>query len=265
MLTFGRLIGLGCVLWSAGGCATFWDEAMSNERDWSYLTGFGKPHPVTVIRDHPDGGKGADGWRRAQALGELREPLQNGGNAQDQQAYLDILGAAASNDSEPVCRLTAIRALGRYSDPRAARVLENVYQQPKLPFTADNNAMIRREALVALESSHDPESRRLLIQVARQPGPPTTADYADSQQTQDEKTIAIRALRHYKQPECVETLQYIMRTEKHVGLRRCAKESLEETTGKRWPEQYDAWQRDVQPLPPEDLIQKAGHWVPRVW
>src|SRR5262249_43382154 len=115
-----RLMSFGFLLFAGPGCATFWDEITSHDRDWAYITGRGKPHPLLVIRDNPDGA------RRAQALGELQEPLRNGGTAQDQEHYLNVLATAAKEDREPLCRLTAIRALGKFHDPRAARTLEEV-------------------------------------------------------------------------------------------------------------------------------------------
>ena len=33
-----------------------------------------------------------------------------------------------------------------------------------------------------------------------------------------EKIVAIRALRHYRQPECIETLKFVMQTEKDIAL-----------------------------------------------
>lgn len=259
-----QLFALSCMLSSATGCATFWDEALSHERDWSYVTGIGKPSPLVVLRDNADRTPGADGLRRAQALTELREPAKHGGNAKDQELYLNILGSAARSDSEPLCRLAAIRALGKYQDPKAARILEDVYQQPKLPFTHDNNSMIRKEAIVALENTRDPEARHLLIRVARQPGPPATADLADKLQTQDEKIVAIRALGKYRQQECVDALAYVLRSEKDIALRDRALQSIEEATGKRWPAEYQAWQQnDVRPLPGDanqNAIQRVGAW-----
>jgi HEAT repeat protein len=262
-----RTIGLSCLLLVSAGCANFWDEMLSHECDWSYATGWKKPNPLVVIRDNADRTPNADGVRRAQALTELREPLQNGGNAKDQQTYLDVLATAAKEDSEPLCRLAAIRALGKFHDPRAARVVEEVYQQPKLPFTHENNSMIRKEAIVALETSRDPEARHILIRVARQPGPPPNADLSDRLQTQDEKIVAIRALGKYREAECVEALKYVLRSEKDIALRDRAVHSLEESTGKKWPLPYEAWQRnDVQPLPgdPNDnFIQRVGGWIPK--
>jgi len=249
-----RTVGLVCLLLAGSGCATTWDEIFSQEKDWRYISGINKPHPLEVLRDS------SDGHRKAQALAELREPLHNGGNAQDQEAYLKILDAAATTSEEPLCRLTAIRTLGKFKDPRAARILEDVYQLPSrrakaaddrvLPFTVETNSMIRREALVALETTKDPDARHLLIRVARQPGPSIEANLTDRQQTQDEKIVAIRALGKYRQQECVDALAHVMRTEKDPALRDRAHLSLEESTGKKWPTQRDAWQKDdIRPLP----------------
>lgn len=235
---WSRYLAIVLLLHAACGCASFWEEVLSHERDWAYITGRGKPHPLVVIRDNPDGA------RRAQALSELKEPLRNGGNAKDQEAYLKILGTAAREDREPLCRLTAIRALGKFHDPRAARLLEEVYQQQKLPFTPDNNSLIRKESLVALEMMHDPDARHLLIRVARQPGPASESSLSDRQQTQDEKIVAIRALGKYKEPECAEALAYVLRTEKDIALRDRALQSMEESTGKKWPASYAEWQKE---------------------
>jgi HEAT repeat protein len=249
------------------GCATFWDEVTSSERDTRYMFGWGKPNPLIVIRDNDPSKPNADGLRRAQALGELREPLKNGGNAQDQDAYLKILGAAATTDREPLCRLAAVRALGKFQDQRAAAILEDVFNQQKLPFTPENNSMIHREALVALESIHDPSSLHLMIRVARQPGPPKSADRVDRMQTQDERIVAIRALGHYKEKQALDTLAHVMKTEKDVALRGRAHSSLEESTGQRWPNAYEDWQSaKVDPLPRDatrDFIQQATGWIPR--
>lgn len=247
-------IGIGCILLASAGCAATWDEITSRERDFAYITGWGKPNPLVVIRDSNDGA------RRAEAITELREPLRHGGNAQDQEAYLNILNKIAKEDREPICRLAAIRALGKFKDPRAARTLEEVYHEGSVPATPDNlrvvrfnqdiNSMIRKEALVGLEAIHDPESRHLLIRVARQPGPAVSADTVDRQQTQDEKVVAIRALKHYRQQESIDALVHVLKSEKDVALRDCALNSLEDVTGKKWPADRETWLReDVRPQP----------------
>jgi hypothetical protein len=252
--SFGVSFAASCLLLAATGCASTWDEVWSQERDWRYITGVNRPDPLVVLRDS------TDGHRRAQALGELREPLQNGGNAEEQAVYLKILDTAAASDPEPICRLTAIRTLGRYRDPRAARSLEDIYQlpsrQPKsesdraLNFTLEINSMIRKEALVALETTQDPDAWKMLVNVARQPGPPVEANLTDRQQTQDEKIVAIRALGKYRQQECVDALVHVMKTERDIALRDRALASLEENTGKKWPAKRDEWLKDdIRPQP----------------
>jgi HEAT repeat protein len=262
------LFGIACLLVGLPGCANFWDELLSSERDARYIFNINKPDPLVVIRDNDSSKPNADGLRRAQALCQLREPLKNGGNAQDQDYYLKILGAAATTDREPLCRLAAIRALGKFQDQRAAQLLEEVFNQPKLPFTAENNSMIRRESLVALEQMHDPSSLPLLIRVARQPGPPKSADRVDRMQTQDEKTVAIRALAKYREQEAVDALAFVLKTEKDIALRHRAHQSLEESTGKHWPDAFEEWQKaDVRPLPKEsstdETIRLMTSWWPK--
>jgi HEAT repeat protein len=260
------LFGIACLLVGLPGCANFWDELLSSERDWRYITNINKPDPLVVIRDNDASKPNADHVRRAQALTELREPLKNGGNAQEQETYLNILGAAATTDREPLCRLAAIRSLGKFQDPRAARLLEDVFKQQKLPFTADYNNMIRRESLVALEQIHDPASLRLMIEVARQPGPPKKADRVDSTQTQDEKVVAIRALGKYHEQEAMDALAFVLKSEKDIALRHRAHQSLEESTAKRWPDAFEEWQKaDVRPLPKESATAEAIQLMTGWW
>jgi hypothetical protein len=271
-----RALGIACLLVAVAGCANFWDEVLSNERDMDYVWSWRRPDPLEVLKTDKNGVRiNTDGVRVQQALVDVKEPLQHGGNARDQDIVLKILADVARTDfepgnrlTEPGCRLAAIGNLGKWKDPRAARILEEVYQHPKLPYTADINSMIRQQALLALEKSHDPESRHLLVRVARQPGPSREANLTDRQQTQDEKLIAIRALGKYKDAECVEALKYVMRNEKDAALRDCALASLEESTSKKWPDKREAWQADsVQPLrdSPDNIIQRAGAWLPKAW
>ena len=256
-----RLIGVVCMLLAASGCANFWDEMLSSERDMSYATGWGKPDPLLVLKNSKDG------VRRAQALGELKEPLQNKGTAKDQEMILALLATAAKDDREPICRLAAVRTLGKFHDARAARILEEVHQQQKMPFTPENNSMIRGEALVALEMTKDPEAWKFMIRIARAPAPAANSDLTDRQQTQDEKIVAIRALGNYRNQECLDALKYVMKTEKNVALRDRAMASLEQATNKKWPYKREDWQadKDVQPLPGvpgPTFIQQASQWIP---
>jgi hypothetical protein len=243
---------------ATGGCASFWDEALSRERD---LHGyFHPPDPLVVIRET------TDGERRARALASLKEPAQHGGTAQDQDAFLKILTTAAATDRDPLCRLGALQALGHFKDPRAARALEDVYKQTKLPFTQDFNSTIRQTALRALEKAGDDNSRQLLILIARQPGPSQDASSTDRRQTQDEKLIAIRALGKYHQPECIETLVYILETEKDVALRDRANQSLCTVTGKNLPADGQVWRAELTGHPTgvaqqPNVIERVTGWL----
>src|SRR5262249_8100856 len=105
----------------AGGCASFWDEVFSRERD---LDGYFRPPDAMTVID-----KCPDGERRAKALASLREPAQNGGSPQEQERYLLILATVAKTDRDPFCRLGAIKAMGHFKDPRAAVALREVFEQ----------------------------------------------------------------------------------------------------------------------------------------
>jgi HEAT repeat protein len=258
-LTARRLIYLltaACMTLSGSGCASFWDEVFSRERD---LNGyFRPPNPLVVIHDS------TDGERRAQAMAALREPAQRGGNQHDQDTYIEILTTAARNDRDPYCRLGAIQALGHFKDPRAAKALEEAFQA-KQPFTQDFNAMIRQTALRSLEKIGSEASCQMLILVARQPGPTQDAASIDRQQTQDEKLIAIRALGQYHQPECIETLVYILESERDVALRDRAHQSLRSATGKNLPAEPEVWRaalagQPVNELQP-NLIERVSEWL----
>jgi HEAT repeat protein len=226
------------LLCGAAGCASFWDDVTS--RDFKMQDLWTRPpQPLEVIANS------SDGARRAKAFTALKEPLQHGGSEQQQQQYLQLLTSAAREDREPLCRLAAIRTLGSYRDPRAVRTLEDVYQQTRLPFTQDFNAMIRQQALASLEKNGDEETRHLLVRVARQPGPSNEATLTDRQQTMDEKLIAIRALGRYKHQECIDTLAHILKTEKDIALRDRAHDSLELATGRELPDDPEALRAEL--------------------
>ena len=247
---------LGLLLLSSGGCASFWDEVLSRERDLGQY--FNPPNPLVTIMET------TDGERRAQALASLREPAQRGGSQYDQDKYVEILTTAAEIDRDPYCRLGAIQALGYFKDPRAAKALEKVVQQSKLPYTEDFNAMIRQTTLRALVKIGNDDARRLLVLVARSPGPTQQASSQDRQQQQDEKMIAIRALGKYRQKECTEALVFVLETEKDVALRDCAHQALQEATGKTLPPDPQTWRLalDGQPVNVEQpsLIQRVAGW-----
>jgi HEAT repeat protein len=250
-----RLGGVAMLTLGLTGCASFWDEVTS--RDFHVKNLWDRPDPMTVLRDSSDGAK------RGQALAALEEPLQNGGTPQDQEVYLKILRAAATEDREPLCRLGAVRALATYRDPRAVKILEDVYLQ-RLPFTTELNTVVRQQALASLEQqSANPEARHLLIRVARQPGPAGNVSSVDRQQTVDERLTAVRALGRFKQPDAAEALIYVLETEKDVALRHRAHQSLQEATGKSLPPDAQEWRNALatpRPSGGPNVIQRVLGW-----
>ena len=110
------------------GCAATWDTLTSRrfrehpfQTTWNLLA---PEDPVVVLRSDPP----RDPDEQAAALRRLKEPLRNGGTADDQEAILDVLARAATTDPSPVLRMEAITALGRFTDPRAAGILIAAYQ-----------------------------------------------------------------------------------------------------------------------------------------
>jgi hypothetical protein len=232
---YGKIPGRlwwGVLLLSACGCANFWDEVTSHNFHMKDL--WTKEDPLVVLRDSNDGHK------RSQALAKLVEPSGKNAKSEEQELYIKILTKAATEDRDPLCRLGAIRALATYKDPRAARVLEDVYQQ-RLPFNPDLNTVIRQQALASVVLTGNPDSRSLLIRVARSPSGPVESSLTDRQQTQDERLTAIRGLAKYSQYDSIETLVYVLDSEKDVALHDRAHESLKIATGKNLPDDAKVW------------------------
>jgi hypothetical protein len=228
-------------LLGACGCASFWEEVTSREFEMRHL--WTRPEPLVVLRDSTDLA------RKAQALTELREPLTHGGTQEQQELYLQILTRAALNEPrgqsepmsrDPLCRLSAVRTLGEWKDPRAIQVLEKAYLDAH-PFTPDMNAMVRQQTLASLEKTGNPEVRHILIRAARQPGASVVSSQTERQQVLDEKLAAVRALAKYPQYDTIETLVYLLETEKDVAVRHCAHASLKTATKKNLPEDAKAW------------------------
>jgi HEAT repeat protein len=215
------------------GCANFWDEVTS--RDFNIKTVWVKPNPLLVLRDSTDGDL------RAKALRALREPKQFGGNDQEQDLYVQILTAAATEDREPLCRLSAIRSLGTFKDPRAVEGLQNAYFNATA-FASETNTIIRQNTLTALGETGNPAARELLIRVAREPKVAADASESEKQETLDLRLTALRALANFKQYDVAEALVFVLKTEKDVALRDRAHESLVEATGRKLPSDAKAWE-----------------------
>jgi len=247
----GGLAGAAVTGLSLCGCANFWDDVTSH--DFTVKGMFQPaPNPLVVLRDSNDGDK------RAKALLALREPRQHGGSAQDQDAVLQILATAASNERQPLCRLAAIESLGHFQDPRAVKALEDAfynagnfaklaragtdpadtfYSAPGIP--PEMPVRIQCQALVALGETGNPAAVQLLTRVVREPHGEGAAQ--DRQQALDVRMAAARALGRFNQPQATEALVSVLQNDRDVALRQRANASLQAATGKKLPADAKAW------------------------
>lgn len=110
------------------GCTGTWDTLTSHrflDHPFNTVQKMVSPEdPVLVLRADPP----REGDERAAAMRRLKEPINNKGTPEDQDAILDILAKAATSDPSPVLRMEAIGALGRFQDPRAVSILMTAYQ-----------------------------------------------------------------------------------------------------------------------------------------
>jgi HEAT repeat protein len=244
---FGLLGSLA--LMSLCGCASFWDEVTS--KDFKFKDLYVKGEPMEVLRTSTDGD------RRADAIRRLKEPKQNGGSDQEQDEMIDLLAKTAASDKQVLCRMAAIRTLGRFKDPRAAKALQSAYDQASGPdtsvdvrtaaytagagnFVPENSAVLRCHALIAMGETKDPATVDLLVRVLKQPPVDGTAE--ERQQNLDERIAAARALGNFSQPQVTEALLQVLKKEKDVALRYRAHESLQSATGKRLPPDPQVWE-----------------------
>jgi hypothetical protein len=213
------------------GCASFWDDVTS--RDFKMKSLFVQPDPLTVLQSSTDGDQ------RAKALQRLKEPISHGGTQADQDEVMKLLTNAAVSDKQPLCRLAAMQTLGRFKDPRAAAALTDAFYRAN-SFAPDTSAMLQCHALKSLGETANPSGQELLVKVVREPRSEGTE--VERQNAMDIRLAAARALGHYNDPQAEAALFLVMRTEKDVGLRMCAYDSLKTATGKRMPLESKDWE-----------------------
>lgn len=248
-----RLAALPLAVFGLSGCATFWDDVTS--RDFQFKGLFSSPNALVVLRDSSDGDK------RAKALRSLREPSQHGGTQQEQDLIINTLSAAATSESQPLCRLAAIDALSRFKDPRAAQALiaaydnagnfrrsasiaEGVYT-PGGP-GPETVARIQCQALRALGETRNPLAVDLLVRVVRE----TRSDNdQEAGFVMDRRIAAARALGRFHEPQGEQVLLEVLAREKDVALRDRAHESLQEATGRKLPPDSKLWAQVLTPAP----------------
>lgn len=245
------LAGLALLTSHLAGCNSIDTPRALQVKRW-----FKHEDPFVTLRDSTDGN------RRAEAIGELKEPMQHGGSTQEQEVCIQILTTAAKRDNEPLVRLRAINMLGKYKDPRAVTCLEEVCQQnPGL--TPEINSRIRQQALTALAETGNPDARKMLLVVARGTSEsPIESSVTDRQQTLDERFAAIRGLRKFTQYDAIETLVHVLETERDAGLRECAHRSLSESTGKDLPADGIAWREMLRN--PDAIATREPNFIQRV-
>ncbi|HEY7330727.1 MAG TPA: hypothetical protein VH592_24010 [Gemmataceae bacterium] len=233
------------------GCAGFWDEVTS--RDFKFKDMFKPaPDPLWVIRNSTDGDK------KSKALGSLTEPLQHGGNQQQQDVIVKLLVQSATSDPQPLCRLAAISSLQHFKDPRAAQALMDSYERASY-FQRDRpDAMetIQEQSLQALGVNGNPAAVDLLVRILK--APPGTGPSGDKQNDLNQRIYAARALAHFRQYQAADALVSVLRTEQDIALRNRATESLREITGQELPANAEAWSEFLHKSGQEALAKKPS-------
>jgi len=215
------------------GCANTIDTITGKRyKDDIFTHTFYSDDPLEVMRSSNDS------TLRAKAMMKIREPKQHGADEKEQFEVLQLLATSATSDKQPICRLRAIEALGRFEDPRTAKILLTAYQTagqdpdvvaadpeagvvqaggrrarpmftPVSSLTSENIAMIQCKALESLSKKRTPESLALLCEVAAKPAkrdvkpvagsePDMTAPATNSTDLFDVRLAAIRGLGNFK-------------------------------------------------------------------
>jgi hypothetical protein len=127
-MTGAAIVALGLT-----GCSDTWETVTSHrfrdgllEHPYATVKGYYIPEdPMEVLRTDPP----RDGDEIASAMRRLKEPLLNRGTQEDQDIIVNMLSKAACSDHSPVIRMEAIKALGRFQDPRGVGALMVAYQK----------------------------------------------------------------------------------------------------------------------------------------
>jgi HEAT repeat protein len=211
------------------GCAgpNFWDDVTS--RDFHFKSMFSSaPPPMTVLRESTDGDA------RARAMLALKEPRANGGTEAEQDEVVQLLTRTAITDPQPLCRRSAIQALGRFRDPRAVPALTQAYETAG-QLTSDVAGPLQTLALTALGETKQPAAVNFLVQTATKPTP-VDASERDRQVVRDNRLAAVRALKNFDgSPEAIAATGKLAETERDVALRDRAREAYAKVSGGKEP------------------------------
>jgi HEAT repeat protein len=212
------------------GCAGVWDEVTSKEFHVKAL--FTKTDPIAVLQESRDGDKRAAAYR---ALGDVDEYT-----GAEREQILEILGKAATQERQFLCRIAAIDALGHYQEPQAVTALTQAFYSAAT-FPADHAARLQMQAVTALGKTGSPQAKDFLI-VVMNDRPKVEGSEQERQLVLDVRLAATRSLGGFNDPRSVEALQTVLRTERDVAMRDCARLALKETKGE------NTWFNEVQDL-----------------
>jgi HEAT repeat protein len=218
-----RFVAAGLACAGLAGCASFWDDVTS--REFSFTGVFNPPDPMTVLLTSNDGDA------RANAFQRLSEPRTHGGGQMEQDEVITVLTKAANSEPQPLCRMAAIRTLGKFQDPRAVPALISSFEgadqlTPELAF------MVRAQALTALGDTKQPAAATFVAEVARRPIR-TDVSERERSESRDVRLAAVRSLKNFPGSDAATAAaQALASNEKDIAVRDRAKETYLALTGK---------------------------------
>jgi len=230
------------------GCASFWDDVTS--REFTVKGMFNPPEPMVVLKTSNDGDA------RAKAFLGLTEPKQHGGGQGEQDEVVMVLTKAVNSEPQPLCRMAAIRTLGKFQDARAVPALISAFEAAD-QLTPEVAFMVRSQTLTALGETKQPGAATFVAEVARRP---IRADVSERERSQarDERLAAIRSLKNFPGSDAATAAaQALAANEKDVAVRDRAKESYLALTGKE-----PAMAPPSAPTPDTNAITTVGHSQP---
>ncbi|HXD86877.1 MAG TPA: HEAT repeat domain-containing protein [Urbifossiella sp.] len=253
--------------------------------------------PFVVLKADPP----RDGDQRADAMRRLQEPLAIGMSQQEQDQIVEMLERTATQDASPVLRTAAITALGKFTDPRAEKILMVAYQNAHGrppgaldPASSDSHIQLasgrrkinKRPMLGFLDgpTGYDPKwvtaIRCRVLESLGRTGQPTAVEFlaavaagpkrqsaVEGSEDRDVRLAAVRGLTSSRQPEAIAALAQVLAGEKgqDAALAGRAHEGLVTLTGKKLPPDPQQWQEVVQAgavvAPQKNWVQNAFEWT----
>lgn len=228
---------------SAGvcGCAGAWDDVTA--RNFHVRNIWQTSDPMMVLHESTDGDE------RAKALRALKEPRASGGNDVEQERVLQVLSQAAVSDVQPLCRLSAVQTLGRFSDPRCVQILTSAHEAAaQLP--DEVAGAIQVATLTALGQTRQQTAIAFLVREASKPAPTDLSD-RELNHARDVRLAAVRALKNYEgSTEVAAAMSQILKSERDVAMLDRARETYVKVTGREPANEPSATPNVPSPLGP---------------